>query len=173
MTDKAKPNRSHLRRPAPADLLETLLAVTWVAAAKHYGAGNSTLANWIKRLPPADRAAIAEAGRKRKAYSDERRSAIAKAKAATKAATNRGKPPALWTGAFNKSYAPQVPSRTVDMAVTHLRKAGFTPVFDAGKVYGEDKAGLFIVGKMQLDSAGVMALAAAKGFDPRSWERLS
>lgn len=171
MTDKAKYNRTHLRRPAPSDLLETLLAVTWVAAAKHYGAGNSTLANWIKRMSPEDRAAVAEAGRQRKAYSDERRSAIAKAKAATKAATNRGKPPALWTGSFNKSYTPQVPSRTVDMAVTHLRKAGFVPVFDAGKV--ENRPGEFVAGRLRLTEAELLALAAKHGYNPNAWRQVA
>ena len=50
-------------------------------------------------------------------------------------------------------------------AAEHLQRKRFTPVFDAGKVYGRALDGIYVVGRMKLPVAEMIELARSKGFD--------
>jgi hypothetical protein len=65
-----------------------------------------------------------------------------------------------------------VPGGIGQRAVDFLKRH-YVPAFNAERVYGKQWAGLFIVGRLQLDTEGVLDLAERHGFDAGEWRRLA
>ena len=68
--------------------------------------------------------------------------------------------------------APKVTGGVIDNAKQYLRRH-YSNVFDAGALFGRALVGVYVVGNHRVDAAGLLALAAQKGFDADGWKRLS
>jgi hypothetical protein len=162
------------RRPIPEGFALFLRDHTRVEAEKQYGACRNMIQKWVDRLSPDDRA-IVQAG------ADERRRNVARAKPApppkpAKAAKPlkvKALKPARHRHVPGTQLLPEAPGGKVALAISHLRRSGYKPVFDCGKVYGKALDGVYVAGRLQLDADGLLALAATKGFDPDAWRQIA
>lgn len=150
-------------RPMPEDYLAVRLTMGAKTAATHYRADKSTVKRWDDSLPLADRERVAIAAKER-----QRRSSV---KNFTKSPARR-KARRSGHAALAAMPIPEKKGGIVERAKHHLRRY-YANVFDAGALYGRALAGVYVVGHLRLDEAGLIALAVAKGFDADAWRRVT
>jgi hypothetical protein len=174
-------DRTHLRRPVPADFAEVVAAIGWLGARKHYGCGGTTIARWFDELTPPQRSTVLIGTRKRQSQhamdmlKKRHLKAVAEGRAKPKDEAQKApkRKPFFNARIPGTDYVPTPCGGVLSRAMTHLQQRGFRPVFDAGKVYGKALTGVYVAGRLKLDADGLLALAAQKGFDPDAWRQVT
>jgi len=140
------------KQPIPADFATAGIEMSMIQLSEHYELSEATLRLWIKDMP--------------REWQDERARAI-KNRMREAAKANPGfRLPRVKNAALPSRVSGDIASQ----AAHHLRR-WFTPVFDAGKVYGGCHAGMYCVGSMRVTRDEMLAMAAERGFDANAWRR--
>ena len=167
------------RVPIPDGLFDDLMTMTVGQVALKHNRSEDLVLAWRTRLPGDQQTLIREAVAKRRAATCAQtgkafRAARPKAEKPpkpAKTAKTKGKPSGKNWG-FNK--LPDVPllaAGIAPQAAQFLQRKGFKPVF-RGEVLSKALAGLYVVGKLTLPEAAMVAKARDMGFDPDAWKRV-
>lgn len=161
------------KRGVPEGFLEFMLGNSVDAATKKYKASERTIKNWKALLTPEERGRINVNATRRRA--DQLKAIYASRSANSKPKAEPRRPKGLQRSArsrgFNEGLVPQVNGGVASLAARHLQRH-FTPVYH-GEVLSKALRGQYIVGKMTLPEAEMIALARRKGFQLETWPELA